>query len=299
MLDGRAPGLLAGRQVDRLSLDAAAAQGLEADAAAAARVRPGHRHLADPGRRRRGRSRWPARTSPTAACSTMASTAASPSRPTARSSSSSPTTASDPRTPEEIAADVEIVRPDQGEGYTGYGPAQVWVAAPRRRSPSKFAAAADRAPDQRRRLVRRSAMVARRQDASSSHANKTDDRESVRYSINKNFDLWLIDVADQEADASSPTGPGPDVSPRFSPDGKQHRLPEHPAQGLAPRCLQPGRRRRSAKASRRCASCSTITPRRRQAAAPAAVVPAAGRLLGRHGPPRLQRDAGTAANRAT
>ncbi len=34
----------------------------------------------------------------------------------------------DPRTPEEIADDVEVVRPDQGEGYTGYGPAQVWVA---------------------------------------------------------------------------------------------------------------------------------------------------------------------------
>jgi dipeptidyl aminopeptidase/acylaminoacyl peptidase len=34
----------------------------------------------------------------------------------------------DPRTPQERDADVEIVRPDQGEGYTGYGPAQVWVA---------------------------------------------------------------------------------------------------------------------------------------------------------------------------
>src|SRR5207302_10792187 len=34
----------------------------------------------------------------------------------------------DPRTPEEIENDVVIVRPDQGEGYTGYGPAQVWVA---------------------------------------------------------------------------------------------------------------------------------------------------------------------------
>ena len=29
---------------------------------------------------------------------------------------------------EEIAADVHVVRPDQGEGYTGYGTAQVWVA---------------------------------------------------------------------------------------------------------------------------------------------------------------------------
>ena len=34
----------------------------------------------------------------------------------------------DPRTKDEIENDVEIVRPDQGEGYTGYGPAQVWIA---------------------------------------------------------------------------------------------------------------------------------------------------------------------------
>ena len=26
------------------------------------------------------------------------------------------------------------------------------------------------------------------------HANKTDDRESVRYSINKDFDIWALDV---------------------------------------------------------------------------------------------------------
>ena len=35
----------------------------------------------------------------------------------------------DPRTKEEIENDVEIVRPDQGEGYTGYGPARKFVAA--------------------------------------------------------------------------------------------------------------------------------------------------------------------------
>src|SRR5262245_45227692 len=34
----------------------------------------------------------------------------------------------DPRTPGERAADAELVRDDQGEGYTGYGAAQVWVA---------------------------------------------------------------------------------------------------------------------------------------------------------------------------
>src|SRR5207248_1883207 len=34
----------------------------------------------------------------------------------------------DHRTAEEIENDVVIVRPDQGECYTGYGAAQVWVA---------------------------------------------------------------------------------------------------------------------------------------------------------------------------
>ncbi|MFH1920238.1 MAG: S9 family peptidase [Planctomycetota bacterium] len=33
----------------------------------------------------------------------------------------------DRRTPEEIEAGVSVVREDQGEGYTGYGPAQIWV----------------------------------------------------------------------------------------------------------------------------------------------------------------------------
>lgn len=34
----------------------------------------------------------------------------------------------DPRSPEEESADVYVVRPDQGEGYTGYGTAQIWLA---------------------------------------------------------------------------------------------------------------------------------------------------------------------------
>ncbi|HJT76772.1 MAG TPA: S9 family peptidase, partial [Gemmataceae bacterium] len=52
------------------------------------------------------------------------------------------------------------------------------------------------------------------------HANRTRDRESVRYSINKNFDLWAIDVQ-TGARRQLTTGPGPEVSPRFSPDGKR------------------------------------------------------------------------------
>ena len=124
----------------------------------------------------------------------------------------------DPRTPEEIAADVIVVRPDQGEGYTGYGPAQVWVAH-LDETPGKFAARAiDRltadavwygdpqwSPDGRSLVV---------------HANKTADRESVRFSINKDYDLWSIDVATRRQRRLT-SGPGPEVSPRFAPDGKR------------------------------------------------------------------------------
>lgn len=124
----------------------------------------------------------------------------------------------DPRTPEEIAADVIVVRPDQGEGYTGYGPAQVWVAT-LRQEPGPFAAERiDRltdddvwygdpqwAPDDKSLVV---------------HANRTKDRESVRFSINKNFDLWALDVESKKLRQLT-FGPGPEVSPRFSPDGKR------------------------------------------------------------------------------
>ncbi len=145
----------------------------------------------------------------------------------------------DPRTPDEIAADVQIVRPDQGEGYTGYGPAQVWIAELDLNSPlpasgkgaggegqsgPKAAAASIRRltdddvwygdpqwlPDGKSLVV---------------HANKTADRESARYSINKNFDLWQIDVATgadgKRAVRQLTTGPGPEVSPRVCPDGKR------------------------------------------------------------------------------
>ena len=124
----------------------------------------------------------------------------------------------DPRTPQERAADVEIVRPDQGEGYTGYGPAQVWVAhldaEPGESPASRIERLTDDdvwygdpqwSPDGRTLVV---------------HANKSADRESVRYSINKNFDLWAIDV-ETRASRQVTSGPGPDVSPRFSPDGKR------------------------------------------------------------------------------
>ena len=45
------------------------------------------------------------------------------------------------------------------------------------------------------------------------HANLTDDQESVRYSINKNYDLWRFEVHEQglfkAADNNSPPTPAP------------------------------------------------------------------------------------------
>jgi dipeptidyl aminopeptidase/acylaminoacyl peptidase len=123
----------------------------------------------------------------------------------------------DPRTAEELEADVIIVRPDQGEGYTGYGPAQVWVAEldpqPGRQAAREI-----------RRLTDDGVWYGDPQwspDGSQliCHANKTDDVESVRYSINKNFDLWAIDVASGKQRQLT-TGSGPEVSPRISPDGR-------------------------------------------------------------------------------
>lgn len=124
----------------------------------------------------------------------------------------------DPRTSAEKANGVTLARDDQGEGYTGYRPAQVWVAHLDAK-PGKFAATKiDRltdddvwygdpqwSPDGRALIV---------------HANRTADRESVRFSINKNFDLWQIDP-ETKAVRQLTDGVGPDVSARFSPDGKR------------------------------------------------------------------------------
>lgn len=123
----------------------------------------------------------------------------------------------DPRTQEEIERNVIVVRDDQGEGYTGYGPAQIWVAHLGDMLGACAAQRIDRltkddiwygdphwSPDGATIFV---------------HANKTEDRESVRYSINKNFDIWAIDVATGKQQQLT-SGPGPEVSPRVSPDGK-------------------------------------------------------------------------------
>ncbi len=123
----------------------------------------------------------------------------------------------DTRTPDEIKNDVLVVRPDQGEGYTGYGPAQVWVAHLAEKPAGHAATKIQRltkddhwygdpqwSPDGKTLAV---------------HCNKTEDRESARYSINRNFDIHAIDAASGEQRRLT-DGPGPEVSPRFAPDGK-------------------------------------------------------------------------------
>jgi dipeptidyl aminopeptidase/acylaminoacyl peptidase len=123
----------------------------------------------------------------------------------------------DPRTSEEIKAGVRIVRPDGGEGYTGYGPAQVWVAD-LKPFPAKWAAQRIErvtgddfwygdpqwAPDGSFLVV---------------HANRTKDQGAVRWTINRNYDLWALDLKTHKLKQLT-TGPGPEVSPRISPDGK-------------------------------------------------------------------------------
>jgi len=124
----------------------------------------------------------------------------------------------DPRTKQEIDNDVQIVRPDQGEGYTGYGAAQIWVAHLDEK-PGKFAAS------RIERLTKDEVWYGDPQWSPDGttiavHANRTTQREAVRFSINRNFEVWTIDVETHKSRQLT-TGVGPDVSPRFSPDGKR------------------------------------------------------------------------------
>jgi dipeptidyl aminopeptidase/acylaminoacyl peptidase len=119
-------------------------------------------------------------------------------------------------------------RDDQGEGYEGHRPQGIWVVGhprdPWKAEPADvqrsylFIADTDEywygdaqwLPDGKRIVC---------------HANRTDDQESVRYSINKNYEICLFELKeDKPKHVYLPIlltdNPGPDVSPRVSPDGK-------------------------------------------------------------------------------
>lgn len=124
----------------------------------------------------------------------------------------------DPRTQAEIRNNVLVVRDDQGEGYEGYGPTQLWVAD---LDGNPTEAAASRIT----RLTTDDYWYGDPQWAPDGsflvvHANRTPDQESVRYSINHNFDLWKIALANRRIEQLT-TGAGPEFSPRLSPDGRQ------------------------------------------------------------------------------
>lgn len=124
---------------------------------------------------------------------------------------------------------ITVVKEDQGEGYEGFRPAQVWLADLKplleyERSPGTATTKPPTAAATSfRKLTEDDAWYGDPQwtpDGKSLvvHANRTSARESVRFSINRNFDLWRIDVATRALTALT-RGPGPQVSPRISPDG--------------------------------------------------------------------------------
>jgi dipeptidyl aminopeptidase/acylaminoacyl peptidase len=112
---------------------------------------------------------------------------------------------------------------DQGEGYEEYFPAKLKLGhvaemhlasySPLRPSDEFWEGDLQWMPDGKQLVF---------------HSNRTSDQESVRYSINKNYDLWRLQTSDvvnwSRRDAPAyeqlTTNPGPDVSPRISPDGK-------------------------------------------------------------------------------
>lgn len=123
----------------------------------------------------------------------------------------------DPRSEAEKTNNVTVVRPDQGEGYEGYGPAQVWIADLSGQPGEAAAQKIDRVThddhwygDPQWRPDGQALAVV---------SNQTDDRESVRFSINKNFDLFQITFDNRIARMTA--GPGPEVCPRYSPDGSK------------------------------------------------------------------------------
>jgi acylaminoacyl-peptidase len=124
--------------------------------------------------------------------------------------------------PAKISHGINVVGEDQGEGYEGYQPSAVsfWQKTNEQaESPfgttwqngivDEFWYGDPQWSDDGSQVV--------------CHANRTDDQESVRYSINKDYDLWSFAIS-STGRHSEPTkltsNAGPDVSPRISPDGK-------------------------------------------------------------------------------
>lgn len=124
----------------------------------------------------------------------------------------------DGRTEMERRDNVVIVRKDQGEGYEGYGPMQVWVAD-LLETPGATATA------RVTRVTPDSFWYGDPQWSPDGSfivvcANRTPEQEPVRFSINQNFDLWKIDLGNRRMEQLT-TGPGPEFSPRISPDGRR------------------------------------------------------------------------------
>jgi dipeptidyl aminopeptidase/acylaminoacyl peptidase len=124
----------------------------------------------------------------------------------------------DPRTEAERRNNVMVVREDQGEGYEGYGATQIWVA-------DLLEKPTDVASTRITKLTQDDYWYGDPQWAPDGsfvvvHANRTADQESARYSINRNFDLWKINLKDRQITQLT-HGPGPEFSPRISPDGKR------------------------------------------------------------------------------
>ncbi|MFP6764847.1 MAG: S9 family peptidase [Planctomycetaceae bacterium] len=124
----------------------------------------------------------------------------------------------DPRSAAEIAADVTVVREDQGEGYEGFGPGEVWVAELAEHPE-------DHAADRIIRLTDDKFWYGQPQWSPDGakiavHANRTAERESIRYSFNQNLDIWEIEVATR-AIRQLTAGPGPEFFPRYSTDGSR------------------------------------------------------------------------------
>ena len=124
----------------------------------------------------------------------------------------------DSRKASEIDANVIVVREDQGEGYEGFGPSDVWVAElgdnPGDHVATRIVRLTDDgfwygqpqwSPDGKKIAV---------------YANRTAEQESIRYSFNQNYDIWEIDVV-TGAIRQLTNGSGPEFFPRYSPDGSR------------------------------------------------------------------------------